>query len=125
MSSGAPQFTRQDLYSVAIYQKVILWCILAYFIAFIAQFAVPEGIRLLLSLVFLGVVVLATVFVFMLALKIYSVGMGILLGILTLIPLIGLVTLVIINQKASGILNSHGYRVGLMGADLSQFKREE
>jgi len=122
MASGAPQLTRQDLYNVAIYQKVILWCILAYFIAVIAQFAVPPAARLLLGLVFVTVAVLATVFVFMLALKVYSVAMGIVLGILTLIPCIGLITLLIINQKATGLLKERGYRVGIMGADLSQFK---
>jgi hypothetical protein len=124
MSSGAPQLTRQDLYNVAIYQKVILWCILAYFIAVVGQFAVPQEARLLLGLVFIAVAVLATVFVFMLALKVYSVAMGIVLGVLTLIPCIGLITLLIINQKATGLLTKHGYRVGLMGADLSQFKGE-
>jgi hypothetical protein len=58
MSSGAPQLTRQDLYNVAIYQKVILWCILAYLIAVIAQFAVPQEARILLGLVFIAVAVL-------------------------------------------------------------------
>jgi hypothetical protein len=123
-SSGGPRMSRQDLYSVAIYQKVILWCILAYLVAVAAQFAVPRESRLILGLVFAAVAVLATVFVFMLALKVYSTGMGILLGILTLIPLIGLIILLIINQKATGLMNKHGYRVGFMGADLSQFKGE-
>ena len=122
MSSDAPQFTRQDLHSVAIYQKVIIWCILSYFLAVIGQFAIPSDFRPLLGLAFLGVAVLATVFVFMMALKVYSTTMGIVLGILTLVPCIGLVTLLIINQKATGLLTKHGYRVGLLGADLSQFK---
>lgn len=28
----------------------------------------------------------------------------------------------LINQKATGLLNKRGYRVGLLGADLSQFR---
>ena len=76
----------------------------------------------MLGLVFLAVAVIATVFVFMLALKVYGVAMGILLGVLTMIPCIGLITLLIINQKATGLLTEHGYRVGFMGADLARFK---
>jgi hypothetical protein len=131
MSSGAPQLTRQDLHDVAIYQKVIIWSILAEFIVIIGQIVViigqfvisPEA-QILLGLVHFAIGVLATVFVFMLALKVYSVAMGIVLGILTLIPCIGLITLLIINQKATGLLNKYGYRVGLMGANLSQFKSQ-
>jgi predicted RNA-binding Zn-ribbon protein involved in translation (DUF1610 family) len=122
-SSGDSQLTRQNLYSVALYQKIIIWCILAYFIAVIAQFAIPEESRLLLALAVVPVVLLAAVFVFMLALQVYSTGAGILLGILTLIPLIGLITLLIISQKATGLLNQAGYQVGLIGASLSQFKK--
>src|SRR5262249_7608940 len=124
MSSSGPQMTRQDLHSVAIYQKIIMWCILAYLIAVAAQFAVPQEFRLVLGLFFIAVAMLATVFVFMLALKVYGVAVGIILGVLTLVPCIGLITLLIINQKATGLLNKHGYRVGLMGANLSQFKEE-
>jgi hypothetical protein len=124
MSSGTPPLSRDDLYSVAIYQKVILWCILAYLLAVAGQFAIPPEARIVLALVFVAVAVIATVFVFLLAVKVYSVALGIVLGILTLIPCIGLITLLIINQKATGVLNAHGYQVGLMGADLSKFKGE-
>ena len=57
MSSDASQLTRQDLYNVAIYQKAIIWCILAYFIAVIAQFAIPPEARIFLGLAFIGVAV--------------------------------------------------------------------
>jgi predicted RNA-binding Zn-ribbon protein involved in translation (DUF1610 family) len=123
-ASGGPRMARQDLYRVAVSQKVILWCILAYLIVVVAQFAVPPESRLLLGLAFLPVALVATVFVFRLALKVYGTGMGVFLGIMTLIPFIGLITLIIINQKATGLLNQRGYRVGLLGADLSQFHRE-
>jgi hypothetical protein len=73
---------------------------------------------------FLPVGVIAAVFVFMLALKVSSMAAGIILGLLTLIPLIRLLALLIINQRATRLLNKHGYHVGLLGADLSQFKRE-
>ena len=68
----------------------------------------------------LGAVITGAVFVFMLSLAIYSTAVGILLGILTLIPLLGLLVLLMVNGKATTLLRQHGIRVGLMGADPSQ-----
>src|SRR5690349_20859857 len=77
---------RADLKSVALYQKVILIWILVYIVAIVSQFALPEKLRPIL----LGVVALfglvATAFIFMLAIKLYGVGLGILMGILTIVP---------------------------------------
>jgi len=44
----------------------------------------------------------------------------VLLGILTLIPCIGLIVLLVVNGKATGILKQNGIKVGLLGANLSQ-----
>jgi hypothetical protein len=49
---------------------------------------------------------------------------GVLLALLTIIPYVGLIVLLIINSRATGVLNKHGYRVGLFGASLSDFDRE-
>jgi hypothetical protein len=119
MSSDSPRLSREDIRSVAIYQKVILVCILAYLLAVVAQIFMPAALRLMLVFGMIAVSVISTIFVFMLAIKIYNVGLGIVCGILTLIPCIGLITLLVINGKATGVLRAHGYRVGLMGADLS------
>jgi len=124
MPPDTSKLTRQDLYNIAVYQKAILVCILVYVLAVIAQFALPQEARLFLALGVVGLGVVATVFVFLLALKVYSKGMGVFLGILTLIPCIGLITLVIINQQTTGLLNKHGYNVGLLGANLSQFNND-
>jgi hypothetical protein len=48
---------------------------------------------------------------------------GIACGLLALIPCIGLLTLLIINSKATGILRQNGIRVGFLGADLAQLQR--
>lgn len=74
-------------------------------------------------LIGIGVLVVGlagTVFVFLLAIKVYSTGVGVLLGILTLVPCIGLIVLLIVNGKATGILKQNGIKVGLLGANLSQ-----
>ena len=63
--------------------------------------------------------VTASVFVFLLATKLYNLGWGIAMGVLTFIPCVGLITLLIINSKATATLKSKGIKVGLLGAKLS------
>ena len=118
---GVKSGLREDLRSVAVYQKGILVCILVYFLAVIGQFALPEELRLLLGLGVLAVGITGLVFVILLAAKVYETGTGILLGILTIVPCVGLIVLLIVNGKATSILQQNGYKVGLLGANLSQF----
>lgn len=116
---GVLSGAREDLRSVAMYQKGILVCILLYLIAVVCQFAVPQEVRLLLGLGVLAVGLTGTVFVFLLAMKVYGVGIGVLLGLLTFIPCIGLIVLLTVNGKATAILRQNGIKVGLMGANIS------
>jgi hypothetical protein len=113
---------RDELRSIAVYQKGILICILIYFVAVIAQFALPPALRLFLAIPVLGVIVAATVFVFLLATKVYSTGIGVLLAILTLIPFVGLIVLLVINGKATTVMKRNGVAVGLLGARMSDLK---
>ncbi len=116
---GVKSGSREDLRSVAQYQKGIIFCILYYLIAVIGL-AVPTPLRPIILLSLLVAVLVGTVFVFKLAIKIYSTRVGVLLGILTLIPCIGIIVLLVVNGKATGILKQNGIEVGLLGADLSQ-----
>jgi len=86
----------------------------------VLRFVVPPPFALIIGIAILVVGVTAAVFVFMLALAVYSTGTGIVLGILTLIPIVGLIVLLIVNGKATSILRQHGIKVGLMGADPKQ-----
>jgi hypothetical protein len=114
---------RYDLRSIAIYQKAILICILIYFVTIItAQFVVPPALRFFLVIPVIGVIVAATVFVFLLAMKVYSMVVGVALAFLTLIPFVGLIVLLIINAKATTVLKRHGIAVGLLGARMSDLK---
>lgn len=125
MSTNPPQKSLQNLYNIAIYQKAIMWCILAYLLAVIGRFALPREAEVFLLIVFIGVILTATVFVFLLALSVYGVAKGVVFGIMTLLPFVGLISLLIVNQTATEVLRENGYRVGLMGANLSQFKRNK
>lgn len=109
---------REDVRSVALYQKGILVCILLQLCAGIARFVVPNQIFLFVAAGLLLVGVAGTVFVFLLATKVYGVGLGILLGFGTLIPCAGLIVLLIVNGKATNVLRQNGYTVGLLGAKL-------
>jgi hypothetical protein len=120
-----PEYLRQ----VAGAQKGIIYCILGQFALVPLNFALqslpPEQAlvtALSLGLTYLAVAVTATVFMFMLAVKVYSTGVGVVLGILTLIPCIGLIVLLVINQKATSILTESGVRVGLLGANSSDLR---
>ncbi|MBI83680.1 MAG: hypothetical protein CMJ81_10830 [Planctomycetaceae bacterium] len=57
-----------------------------------------------------------TFFVFSLAIKVFSTGIGILLGLLTLVPYLGLLVLLFINVRATRVLRQNGIQVGLFGA---------
>lgn len=113
---------REDVRSVAFYQKGILVCILLYLLSVVGQISlVLAGLPpliLLLRLATLLVALTGMVFVFLLATKVYGAGRGILLGLLTLIPCLGLIMLLIVNGKATRVLQQNGYKVGLLGAKL-------
>ena len=107
----------EDLRLVAGYQKGIIFCILGYFAAGATQRAFPFPVPLIIVLC---VAVTGAVFVVLLALKVYPLRTGITLGILTLVPLAGLVALLLVNGKATAILKNNGHAVGLLGANLSR-----
>ena len=51
-----------------------------------------------------------------------SVILGIILGVFLLVPCLNLLILLAISQRATMYLKQHGFKVGLFGADMSQFK---
>ena len=118
---GVKSGRREDLKSIATYQKGILICILIYLLTIVGNFFIPEDVQILLGLALAVLGVVSTVFVFLLAIKVYNTGVGILLGLLALVPCLGLIVLLVINGKATRILQQNGHKVGLLGADLSQF----
>jgi hypothetical protein len=114
----APQ-ARNDLRVIAQRQKGVIFCILGYFLLVLSQFLLPPELRVVAMLAALAVSITAVVFVFMLSLALYGTGAGIVLGILTLIPIVGLIVLLVLNGKATNILKQHGVKVGLLGARAS------
>jgi hypothetical protein len=99
-----------------------MFCILAELLLFFARVGFAANGNLaaagIVAIVYFVVAITAAVFIFMLAISLYNTGVGVLLGILTLIPLIGLLVLLVVNSKATKLLREHGLKVGLMGAKL-------
>ena len=60
-------------------------------------------------------------FVFLLAVEVQGTGLGIVFGILTFIPCLGLIILLIVNH-ATSMLQTNRVRVGLMGANMSDIR---
>jgi hypothetical protein len=110
---------RTDLRTIATRQKAIMFCILAQ-LALLARFALPPGLQIIFSLVSFAVAITGAVFIFMLSMAVYNTGAGIVLGILAIVPLLGLLILLIVNGKATKILRENGIRVGLLGAKTNE-----
>ena len=109
-----------DLRKIAIRQRAIMFCILAYFGCGLSSFILPAQLRPFCGLGLVAAALTGMVFVFMLAMALYNPALGIILGILTLVPLLGLLVLLMVNNKATTELRQHGITVGLLGADSNQ-----
>jgi hypothetical protein len=123
---GVKSGRREDLLPVAQYQKGIIYCILANIVLFILNLAAGQSQSTVAGLVIVGlyaiVAVAQLVLIALLAAKVYNVVLGIFIGIFSFVPCLGLLLLLVVNQKATSVLQQNGIRVGLMGADMSQLR---
>ncbi len=138
------QLPMEDLRAVAFYQKVLLLCVLAMMVLYFSIGAVSvmaqesakagrtDGALLVplfvLIAAFAATGIAATVFVFLLSIKVYNVVVGILLGLLVLVPCLNVLVLVIINGHATTVLRRNGVYVGFLGArkrDLDDLEAAE
>lgn len=113
-----PTITREDVRTVATYHKGVLFCIVVYFVLVVITIGLwnDENMLLFMSLVFVTLGIIATMFVFPVATTIYGTWLGILLVFLVFVPVVGLVVLIVLKEKATIFLQSQGIPVGLLGA---------
>lgn len=105
-------WTKQDIVEVAKYQRNILWMFLIALLAMFIPFAtIVTGI-------------IQIYFIYKLATALRSSAAWIYI-ILTFIPLVGLIALLVINNKATKKLQQNGIRVGLMGARMADFDKAQ
>lgn len=113
---------RAYLLQVARYQKGILLCILAGIFGGVVQVTVSGplhffavGVQVLISLA-------SAVFAVLLAKTVYNVAGAVVCAVLTFVPCVGLLALLIINHKATRVLQNGGVKVGLLGANLADLQ---
>ncbi|MCA8990670.1 MAG: hypothetical protein KDA88_01760 [Planctomycetaceae bacterium] len=111
-----------DLRRVATYQRYVLFAILAnmacnFGVMSTGDVPLVQGVLLLVSLV---VVVTTLIVVFLLSKEVFNVPLAVVFSVLMIVPCISLLVLLIVNQKATGYLQSRGVRVGLFGANPDQ-----
>jgi hypothetical protein len=120
MTPGPPGVDREKLRRVARYQQWVIYAILANIGINIASMAVRGQDPLLqLGIVAVALVILILVIaaIGLLANELMGIGMAIVCGVLMILPCISLITLLVVNQKATAYLQQHGIQVGLMGAN--------
>jgi hypothetical protein len=116
--AGAPD--RENLRAVAKYQRWVMYSLLANLavnIAFFATGALDPIIRALMLIPMLAIAGFSIVSVALLASRLMNTAVAVLCGILVLFPCISLITLLIVNQKATTYLQQHGVKVGFLGAN--------
>ena len=112
------------VFAVARHQRGLNLCMLVYVACIVFFKVAPEGpARTVAAFLSLAVLVLAGVFVVLLASKLYSTVFAVVVGVLTLVPCGGILYAAYLSRQATTLLRRNGYTVGLLGADLSQFTR--
>lgn len=110
----ATQALGRGLSKVASGQRLIIYAILLNLLSLVVKGTAGDVPGLAVGIV---ATVLGLVGVFRLASGMgYAVGWRVFLAVLMVIPLIGLITLVFLNSRATKALRARGYKVGLLGA---------
>ena len=105
--------TSGDIEKVASGQKMVIYSIVLNLVTMALQMAVGA----VAGLVGIGAIVLALIGIFRIGSGMeLSLVVKILLVILMFVPLVNLLTLVVLNARATARLRDAGYRVGLFGA---------
>jgi predicted RNA-binding Zn-ribbon protein involved in translation (DUF1610 family) len=117
--------------SVASAQRNLLICIFLQIVTYLTLLALGQAVQgkppdpalsifiLIDAAVLLAAGVGGIIYVFILSSRIYNTGLGILLALLSIVPCLGLLILVMVNQRATTLLRENGYEVGLLGAKIS------
>lgn len=113
-------YDKAELRTIAKHQRVIITCIGVYLVWLVLRFSSLAEAKLVMGISLLCILLACAVFVSLLATRFHGAAAGVLMGILTLVPLVGLIILLTVNGKATKILKENGIAVGLFGADASK-----
>ena len=119
--AAAAVIDREKLRRIAKYQQWVLYALLAmivtYFAAILARAAGFEAIGLLIAACLLPIGLASMVAAFLLTNELSNPFVAIVCAVLMLIPCVALLTLFLINGRATKHLQTHGIKVGFMGAN--------
>jgi hypothetical protein len=119
-----PPAERERLMRIASDQRMINFIVLAYFATSMLSTSARESavMQLLVGVIAVGVVISGVVFAVRMASALHGTGIAILCAVLLFVPCVGLLVLLVLNSQATRELRKVGLRVGLLGADASQFQ---
>jgi predicted RNA-binding Zn-ribbon protein involved in translation (DUF1610 family) len=115
------------LKTIASAQRNLLICIFLNIVSYVVLVVLgqmvqrnPDPLLSIVTLIDLAVLLAAgiggLIYTFILSAKLYNTGLGILLALLGIVPCLGLLVLLMVNQRATALLQENGYEVGLLGA---------
>ena len=106
---------------VASRQQFVLYALLANIVINIVFMAMPpdasRDVRAILGILVISVVITTMIAAFRLGWELYNVVIGVICAVLMPVPCVALLTLLIINGKATNFLQKRGVKVGLMGVN--------
>jgi predicted RNA-binding Zn-ribbon protein involved in translation (DUF1610 family) len=119
-----------ELKSVASAQRNMLVCVLLFLGCFVGSGVIqgmdPKAsdpalglVRVIIGAIYLAATIGLMIYIFMLARKMYNLGIGILLGLLAIVPCVNFLLAFMVNQRVTKYLQEHGYEVGFLGAKVS------
>ena len=124
-----PSYEASEVLVVAKKQRNLLIAFFVYLMAIFAKVGLAKSGAggseydsiIQLAIISLGLAVV--IFCAILAFKVYGKLAAILLTILCIIPLVNLIAFLVVNSRTNKIIKSHGFRVGLAGADINEIAR--
>lgn len=111
---------REKMRRVAKYQQWVLYALLANIVINIMVMSTrgaDPAVAVSLGVLALVIVVITMFAVFRLTNELYNVVAAVCCAVLMIVPCISLLTLLIVNGKATTFLQQRGVKVGLMGAN--------
>jgi len=117
---AAGEVDREKIRRVARYQQWVLYALLVNIIFNVIAFTMGNQGQLVALAILAGalaVIAFAMVSIFLLANELLHPAVGVLCAILMIVPCVSLITLLIINGRATAYLQRHGVKVGFMGAN--------
>lgn len=127
VSQGFYDTSREKLRRTARYQRWVLLALLADIgisgIVLAHEFewlTIPSGVPTVLGIMSLAMFLFMTVAIVLMSKQFWHIAVVVICGLLMWVPGVSLITLLVVNWKATRYLQQFGINVGLLGADYKR-----